>query len=100
MDSEPKYITFPYQKSKIDVYDAFCKLLGQHDVGGTLYWGGASVQGTIAAMAMAYPHNGVNVIDTKTFKVLLSYKLPDGGDARVALSKDTLTLGVGFNTGV
>jgi hypothetical protein len=100
MDSEPKYITFPHNKNKIDVYDPFYKTLDQHDVGGTLYWGGACVQGFIAAMAVYKPHHGVHLMITKTFNVFFTYILPDGGDARLALSKDTLTLGVGSDTGV
>ncbi len=98
MDSEPKYITFPLNKKMVDVYDPFYKLLGQHDVGGTLYFGGACVQGSIAAMAVK--PNSVHLMNAKTFNVFFKFILPDGNNAKLALSKDALTLGVGSDTGV
>ncbi len=99
MDSEPKYLSFPYGETTVDVYNPFYKLLGQHDVGGTLY-NDACVQGSIAAMAVYSPHRGVHLMNVKTFNVFFKYILPYGNNARLALSKDTLTLGVGSSTGV
>ncbi len=97
MASKHLWIVAPHGKNKIEIVVAFGKLLGQHDVGGTLD-GGACVQGSIAAMAVQ--PNGVIVMNAKTFNVFFKYRLPDGKDARLALSKDTLTLGVGSDTGM
>ncbi len=99
MASNHMYLLAPYTKNKIEIVDAFGKLLGQHDVGGTLNVG-ACVQGSIAAMAVYSPHHGVHLMNTKTFEIFFKFIIPDGDDARLALSKDTLTLGVGSSTGV
>ncbi len=99
MDSEPKYVLVPHNKTKVDIVDTFFKLLDQHDVEGTLD-SGVSVQGTIAAMSVYRPHHGVNLMDLKSGKVFFKFKVSNGEYARVKLSKDTLTLGVGSNTGV
>ncbi len=99
MASKHMWIVAPHGKNKIEIYDAFGKQLGQHDVGGTLYVG-ACVQGVIAAMAVSSPHAGVHFMNTKTLQIFFKFILPDGNNARLALSKDALTLGVGSRTGM
>ena len=100
MNSECKYAVFQFEKTKVDILDALFKVVRQYDVEGTLSGGGASAQGTVAAMAVSSPHHGVNMINNKSGEITFKFRLPKGKDARVALSKDTLTVGVGSNTGV
>ncbi len=100
MSSNIKIVSFTWGKKIVDVYDALGKLLGQHDVEVPLDEGGASVQEAIAAMAVYIPHYAVYLMDLKAGKVFFKFILPDGEFARVALSKDTLTMGVGSSTGV
>ncbi len=98
MASNHKFLLATHGEKMVEIYDALGKQLGQHDVSGTLYWGGACVQGSIAAMAVQ--PNGVHLMNVKTLQIFFKFRLPDGGNARIALSKDTLTLGVGSDTGV
>ncbi len=100
MDLNGKVALFQDGKTVIDIIDtATGQMVQQYDVGGTLYVG-ASVQRSIAAMAVCEPQHGVHVMDIKSGKLLSKFILPNGKDAAVTLSKDTLTLGVGTDTGV
>ncbi len=100
MASKHKYILATDGNNTVDIVDSLGKLLGQHNVGGTLSEGGASIQGTIAALAVWQPYHAIHLMNLNTFQVFFKYILPDGRDVRVALSKDTLTLGLGSSTGV
>ncbi len=97
MASMSKWAEFPFFKTKVDILDADRRLVQQYDAEGTINVG-ASVQGSLAAMAMTKPH-GVHVMELDSGKILCKYILPEGEDARVALSKDATTLAVGSNTG-
>ncbi len=84
----------------VDIIDvATGQLVQRHDAQGNHGWGGASVQMNIAAMVVSEPQ-GVHVMDIKSGKLLYKFILPNGYNARVALSKDTITLGVASSTGV
>ncbi len=94
-----KVALFTRDKTMIDIVDiATGEVQQQHKVQGIL-GDSASVQMNIAAMAVSAPKHGVHVMDIKSGKVLCKFVLPNGQDARVALSKDTLTLAVGTNSG-
>jgi hypothetical protein len=100
MDLKGKIALFPFLKSTVDIVDiAIGRVVQQHDVEGEID-GSASVQKNIAAMAVSDPYHGVHVIDLASGKVLLKFILPDGEDVSVALSRDTLTLAVGSDTGM
>ncbi len=99
MDLKGKVATFSQAKAMVDIIDASSgNVVQQHDLEGTLYYS-ASMQRNIAAIAVSKPRHGVHVMDIKSGKVLCKFILPNGQDARVALSKDTLTLAVGSNSG-
>jgi hypothetical protein len=95
-----------FHKKKVDIIDtATGQVVKQHDPEESRWCSGASVQNNIAALAMWQPGDletlyGVIVMDLKSGKMLFKFTLPEGCDARVALSKDTLTLAVGTDKGM
>ncbi len=100
MDLKGKVSFIQDGKTTVDIIDfATGELVKQHDVGGTLCIG-ASIQMNVAAMAIGEPYTGVHVMDQETGVMLHKFILPSGMGAKVALSKDALTLGVGTNTGL
>ncbi len=99
MELKGKVALFPCGKAMIDIVDiATGHVVRQHDVEGTIGYS-ASVQKNIAALAVSEPQDGVHVMDMMSRKVLCKFIFPNGNNARVALSKDTLTLAVGSSTG-
>ncbi len=100
MDLKGKLASFQCLKTTVDITDAASgQVVQQHDVQGTI-GSSVTVQKNIAAIAVRAPQHGVHVMDIDSGKVLFKFVLPDGEDARVALSKDTLTLAVGTSTGM
>ncbi len=100
MDLNGKVVVFPHDETSVNIIDvATGEVLQQHDAEGTIYVG-ASVQKNTAAMAVSTPQHGVHVMDLVSGRVLFKLTLPNGDDARVALSKDTLTLGMGTSNGM
>jgi hypothetical protein len=102
MDLKGKVAMFPYDKTTVDIIDiATGYVVRQHKVEGRLGdYGGASLQKSIAAMAVSKPHPGVHVMDVQSGKMLYKFILPKGENARVALSKDAHALVVGSDTGM
>jgi hypothetical protein len=99
MELKDKVALFTRDKTTVDILDIVTgEVVQQHDVQGTI-GGSASVQKNIAAIAVYKPQHGVHVMDLETGVMLCKFILPNGQDARVALSKDTLTLAVGSNSG-
>jgi hypothetical protein len=91
---------FSEDLTTVDIFDvATGQVVHQYDVQGNLHVS-ASVQKNIAAMAVSAPQPGVHVINIKSGKLLSRFILPNGDNARVALSKDTITLAVGTDTGM
>ncbi len=100
MDLNKKQATFPLYRTNFDITEATTgQVVKQHDVIGSPT-GFASIQKNIVAMAIQEPYRGVHVMDLKSGKVLCEFILPDGEGPTVSLSKDTLTLAVGNNTGM
>ncbi len=100
MDLKGKVATFEWYKTEVNIIDvATGEVVQQHDVHGNI-GSSASVQRNIAAIASSQPRHGVHVIDLVSGKVLCKFILPNGDDARVALSKDSRTLAVGSSTGM
>ncbi len=100
MDLNGKVALFQHKNTTVDIADlASGQLVKQHDVQGKI-WNSVSVQRNIAAIAVYEPDHGVHVINLESGKVLCKFMLPIGDDARVALSKDALTLAVGSDTGM
>jgi hypothetical protein len=88
-------------RDKVDIVDAATgEVVRQHELQGKVGEGGASVQRNIAAMAIWGPVQGFHVMDLNSGEISGKFSLIEGGNARVALSKDTLTLAVGSDTGV
>jgi hypothetical protein len=87
-------------KNTVDIIDvASGEMVKEHEVEGSLT-GHASVQRNIAAMVVCEPQHGVHVMELKSGKVLCKFILPDGENARIALSKDSITLAVGSDNGL
>ncbi len=51
-------------------------------------------------MAVCEPQHGVHVMEMKSGKLLCKFILPNGENARIALSKDSITLAVGSDNGL
>ncbi len=101
MNLKGKVALFFWGRNTVDITDiATGEEVQQHDIEGKHGWGGASVQKNIAAMVFLMPYHGVHVMNIASGKVLCRFALPSGRDARVVLSKDTLTLAVGNSTGM
>ena len=101
MELKGKVALFTINKTTVDITDvAAGEVVLQHDAQGTHDFGGAFVQKNIAAMAVFKPFPSVHVMNLETGVMLHKFKLPDGWDARVALSKDALTLAVGNSAGM
>ncbi len=101
MEMKGKIALFPYYDNEVDIVDpATGGVVQKQDAEATIGLGGASVQQNIAAIAIHKPYHGVHVLNLKSGKMLCKFILPNGGNVRVALSKDTLTLAVGSDTGV
>jgi hypothetical protein len=99
MDLNGKVALFPCEKTTVDIIDvATGHVVHQHDMQGRIGCS-VSVQRNMAALAVFDSQEGVHVMDIKSGKVLCKFILPDGKEAKVALSADTLTLGVGTSTG-
>jgi len=99
MDLSGKAALFPQDKTAIDIVDAATgDLVQQHDVEGTIQV--AYVQRNVAAVVVSNPQSGVHMMDLVSGEVLCKFILPNGEDARVTLSKDTLTLAVASDTGM
>jgi hypothetical protein len=100
MDMKGKVALFQEGKTTVDIVDvAIGNVVQQHEVEGKID-GSASVQQNIAAIAVYEPYHGVHVMDLETGVLLCKFVLPDEYNARVALSKDTLTLAVGSSLGL
>ncbi len=100
MDLKGKVALFPFYKTTVDLIDnATGEVVQQFDVQGTIH-GGAFLQKNIAAISMCKPRHGVHVLDVQSGKLLSKFILPNGQDAKVALSRDAITLAVGTDTGV
>ncbi len=100
MDMKGKVALFQEGKTTVDIVDmATGEVVQQHEVEGTIGFS-ASVQKNFAVMAVFKPQHGVHVMELVSGKLLCKFILPDGRDARVALSKDTFSLAVGSSTGV
>jgi hypothetical protein len=100
MTLKGKVILFIQNETMVDIIDvATGQVVQQHVVEGTL-GSSASLQKSIAAMALSAPQDCVHVMDIKSGKVMFKFILPDGENATVALSKDTFTLAVGTDTGI
>ncbi len=100
MDLKGKVALFPRGKATVVITDvATRKVVQQLEAQGTIGYS-SSLQKNIAAIAVYKPHEGVHVIDIKSGKVLCKFILPYGEKARVALSKDAITLAVGNSTGM
>jgi hypothetical protein len=101
MELKGKVAVFPCHKTMVDVIDvATREVVHQHDAQGKHFKGGAIVQKNIAVMSVSAPQHGVHVMNMKSGKLLYKFAFPDGGDARVALSKDALTLVAGTDNGM
>ncbi len=99
MDLKGSVALFPCDKTTVDITDvATGVVVQQHEVEGKLRCS-ASVQRNIAAIAVSEPYDGVHVMDVMLGKLLCKFVLPNGHGARVALSKNALTLAVGTSTG-
>ncbi len=100
MDLKGSVALFECDKTTVDIFDiATGKVVQQHEVEGTLYYG-ASVQRNVAAIAVSEPYHGVHLMDIMSGKVLCKFILPNGENATVTLSKDARTLAVGSSTGM
>ncbi len=101
MEMKGKIALFPLRINVVNIVDAATgQEVQKHDPEGMIGLGGASVQQNIAAMAIEKPYHGVHLINLISGKVFFKYVLPHGERAAFALSKDTLTLAVGSDTGV
>ncbi len=104
MAMKGKVALFSFDGATVDITDAANgKTVQQHDVEGKIGFS-AAVQGNVAVIAVSEPYkyvyDGVHVMDLVSGKVLFKFILPNGENARVTLSKDAQTLGVGSDTGV
>jgi len=100
MELKGKVALFTINKTTVDITDVVTgEVVQQHDVEGNIGFS-VSVQRNIAAVAVSTPQHGVNLMDVISGKMLSKFILPSGEDAKVALSKDTLTLAVGSDTGM
>ncbi len=100
MDLKGKVALFQLHKTTVDITDvATREVVQQFDVQGKI-GRSASVQKNIAAISVYQPEPGVHVMDLVKGHVSYKFILPYGDSARVTLSKDTLTIGVGNRTGV
>ncbi len=100
MGLKGKMALFECGKSTVDIIEAATgRVLQQHELGGNSVLS-ASIQKNIAAFSILEPYNGVHVMNLTSGKLLCKFKLPDKTYPIVALSKDTLTLGVGIETGM
>ncbi len=100
MELKGKVALFTCSKTSVDIVDmATGQVVQQHDAQGT-HNNSTDVQKNVAAIAVSAPQHGVHVMDLKSGKVLCKFLLPNGKDARVSLSKDTLTLVVVNDTGM
>jgi hypothetical protein len=101
MELKGKIALFPLNNNLVNIVDAATgNKVQKHDTEGTIGLGGASVQQNIAAIAIEKLYHGVHLINLISGKVFFKYVLPHGERASFALSKDTLTLAVGSETGV
>jgi hypothetical protein len=95
-----KVALFQCHKTKIDITDvASGEVVQQYDVEGAI-GSSASVQKNVAAVAVSEPEPGVHVMDIKTGQVVSKFIITKGHGARIALSKDALTLVVGTDKGM
>ncbi len=100
MDLKGKVAMFVGDKTEVDIVDiAASDVVQQYKVEGRI---GRSVfvQKNIAAFAVYEPLHGVHVADMNSGVTFFKFVLPDGGYAKVALSKDALTLAVGTDKGL
>jgi hypothetical protein len=99
MDSEVQVAVFPQFNTTVDIINvATSQVVQQHDAHGKI-GSRASVQKNIAAIVMREPYHGIHVMNIKHGTLLCKFVLPDGGFPGVSLSKDTLSLAVGTDTG-